>query len=73
MDYTDKKFTLDDNNTYIVVEQVDFENNTYLYIVNSMDEDDTKFVQIKDDDILDINPNLFNNKIFTLFVEKFSK
>lgn len=73
MDYTDKKFTLDDNNTYIVVEQVDFENNTYLYIVNSMDEDDTKFVQIKDDEILDINPNLFNNKIFPLFVEKFSK
>lgn len=73
MDYTDKKFTLDDNNTYIVVEQVDFENNTYLYIVNSMDEDDTKFVQIKDDKILDINPNLFNNKIFPLFVEKFSK
>jgi hypothetical protein len=73
MDYTDKKFTLDDNNTYIVVEQVDFDNNTYLYIVNSMDEDDTKFVQIKDDEILDINPNLFNNKIFPLFVEKFSK
>ena len=32
MDYTNKQYTLDDGNTYIVIEQVEFNNHSYLYI-----------------------------------------
>lgn len=71
MDYTNKKFTLYDNKTYIVIEQVDFNSNTYLYIVNSIDEEDSKFVEIKNDELLDIEPVLFNEKILPLFLKKF--
>lgn len=72
MDYTNQKFTLDNGNTYIVVEQVDFENKTYLFIVNNVDEKDTIFVEIKDDSILEIESNYFEEKIFPLFLEKFN-
>lgn len=73
MDYTNKTLTLNDGIDYIVVEQVDFEDKTYLYIVNSEDEDDTSFIQINGGNILDINPELFKEKIFPLFKEKFEK
>lgn len=73
MDYTNKTLTLNDGIDYIVVEQVDFEDKTYLYIVNSEDEDDTRFIQINGGNILDINPELFREKIFPLFKEKFEK
>ena len=73
MDYTNKTLTLNDGIDYIVVEQVDFEDKTYLYIVNSEDEDDNSFIQINGGNILDINPELFREKIFPLFKEKFEK
>ena len=73
MDYTHKKFTLEDGKIYIVIEQVDYEDNTYLYIVNRHDEDDSKFVQIKNDELLDIDPDLLESKLFPLFVEKIIK
>lgn len=73
MDYTDKKFTLDDGSEQIVIEQVDFNRHTYLYIANLADEDDTRFVEIKDDMILNINPILFSAVIFPRFIKKFQE
>lgn len=71
MDYTNKKFTLDDGKTYLVIEQVDYDNHTYLYITNSDDDKDTKFIEVKDDSILPIDPELFESKIFSMFMDKF--
>ncbi len=71
MDYTDKKFTMEDGKTYIVVEQVDYDNKVYLYISNNDDENDTKYVEIKDGHLLNIDPELFDKIIFSLFMEKF--
>ena len=68
MDYTNKKLILDDGKTYIVIEQVDFANHSYLYIANREDEDDTSFVEIKDDQILNINPGA--NKAAILQVKR---
>lgn len=73
MDYTNKKFVLEDNKTYIVIEQVDYEDNIYLYIVNKDDEDDSRFVQIKNDELLDIDPELLKDRIFPLFIDKIIK
>lgn len=70
MNYTNKKFTMEDGKIYIVIEQVDYEDNIYLYIVNREDENDSRFVQIKNDELSDIDIELFKEKIFPLFVEK---
>lgn len=71
MDYTNKKITLNDNKTYLVIEQVNYDNNIYLYIVNKDDGLDTKYIEIKDDRILPIDSNLFDTTIFPLFMDKF--
>jgi len=73
MDYTNKKITLDDGSEQIVIEQVDFNRHTYLYIANLANEDDTRFVEIKDDMILNINPILFSAVIFPRFIKKFQE
>ena len=73
MDYTNKEFTLDDGNTYVVIEQVDVYGHTYLYIANSANEEDTKYVEIKDNEIVDINPVIFDNDVLPLFLDKFDK
>ncbi len=70
MNYTNKKFTMEDGKIYVVIEQVDYEDNIYLYIVNREDENDSRFVQIKNDELSDIDIELFKEKIFPLFVEK---
>ena len=71
MDYINKKFVLDNGKSYLVIEQVNYEDNIYLYIANPDNEDDTKFVEIKDGNLLPIDSNLFDEKIFPLFMEKF--
>lgn len=70
MNYANKKFTMEDGKIYVVIEQVDYEDNIYLYIVNREDENDSRFVQIKNDELSDIDIELFKEKIFPLFVEK---
>lgn len=69
----DKKLTLDDGKTYLVIEQVNLDNHTYLYIANNEDNTDTKFIEIKDDDIFTIEPKLFAEKVLPLFLEKLNK
>ena len=73
MDYTNKKITFDDGKSYVVIEQVNLDESIYLYIANIDDEDDTSFIEIKGNDILRIDPELFNDKVFPLFKEKLKK
>ena len=73
MDYTNKKFTLEGGKTYLVVEQVNYEDGIYLYIMNKEDENDTRFVEVKDERLIPINPSLFETTLFPLFMEKFNK
>lgn len=73
MDYINKKITLENGKSYLVIEQVDYEGGIYLYIANPEDEEDTRFIEIKDSKILPIDSDLFNKKIFPLFLEKIKK
>lgn len=73
MDYTDKKFTLANGKIYIVIEQVDYNDKTYLYIVNREDEEDNKFVEIINDTLSSIDPDLFKDKLLPIFIEKLKK
>lgn len=73
MDCVNKKFTLDDGKNYLVIEQVNYGDNIYLYMANLENEMDTRFVEIKDDSVIPIEPSLFDKEIFPLFLEKFKK
>lgn len=73
MDYINKKITLENGKSYLVIEQVNYEGGIYLYIANPEDEEDTRFIEIKDSKILPIDSDLFNKKIFPLFLEKIKK
>jgi hypothetical protein len=73
MDYNNKKISLDDGKTYIVIEQVNIDENVYLYIANSENEEDTSFIEIRGNEILSIDPDIFNEKVFPLFKEKLMK
>lgn len=73
MDYINKKITLESNKDYLVVEQVNYDNNIYLFVVNPLNEDDTKFIKIKDNNLVPIDPNLFDQYIFPLFMDKLKK
>ena len=73
MDYTDKIITMDNGKKYIVIEQVNYDLKTYLYLVNRADEKDAMFVEISNGQILKINSELFEKTIVPLFVEKFQK
>ena len=73
MDYTNKVFDLDNGKSYLVIEQVDYDNKIYLYIVNSNNESDTKFVELIDGNLIPIESTLFDNTIFPLFMDKLKK
>lgn len=70
MRYDDKVITMENGDKYIVIYQVDYESNTYLYLVNRDRNADTMFVQIKDNRVSDIDPKLFKEKIFPLFINE---
>jgi hypothetical protein len=71
MNYNDKSLTINGKN-YIVIEQVDYDNHTYLFLLNDNDELDSMFCEVNGKDVLMIEPELFKNKIFPLFIKKFT-
>ncbi len=71
MDYTDKAFTMGDGTRLLVVEQVDYEDRTYLLVVNSNDEQDLRFVELCGEYLNEIDPLKFRTEIWPLFVKKF--
>lgn len=71
MDFTDKAFTMGDGTRLLVVEQVDYEDRTYLLVVNSNDEQDLRFVELCGEYLNEIDPLKFRTEIWPLFVKKF--
>ena len=68
MRYNDKVITMENGDKYIVIYQIDYEGNTYLYLVNRDKNADTMFVQIRNNKVSYIEPKLFKEKIFPLFI-----
>lgn len=75
MDFNNKKFVLNDDKEYEVIEFVEFDNRSYLYLVNVDSEEDSCFKEFVDSNgefiLDDIDPDLFENNIFPLFIDKF--
>ena len=70
MNYIDNVITINDDKEYIVVKQVELEGKIYLYIVNNKDDKDSRFVEVDNKEIRNIDPTLFQEKLLPLFLEK---
>ena len=70
MDYIDNVITINDDKEYIVVKQVKLEDKIYLYIVNNKDDKDSRFVEVDNKEIRNIDPTLFQEKLLPLFLDK---
>ena len=73
MKYDDKVIVMDNDKKYIVIEQVEYDEHIYLYLVNRENDKDSKFVEIRDNQVFNIEPELFKEKIFPLFNEAIAK
>jgi hypothetical protein len=68
-------FKLDNENSYELIENVVYNNQVYVYLVNIEDELDSIFKKlIKNEDgyaLDDIEPGLFKDVLLPLFIKKF--
>lgn len=67
MNYDDKTITMSNGKKYLTIEQVNYKNKIYLYLVNSEDDSDSVFVEIENDKLSQIDPILFEKEILPLF------
>lgn len=74
MNFTDKTI-LNEDNRYVVIEEVDFDGKKYVFISNPQDKNDSRFVEVEEVDgnviMHPIDPSLFKENILPLFIEKF--
>ena len=76
MNLDNKVFTIE-NKKYLVIETVVFDNKNYVFLVNRENELDSMFREILNEDgnmiVKNIDPAIFNNKIYPMFLEKFQE
>lgn len=73
MDINNKVLTIDDKK-YLVIETVEFEDKQYVYLLNKNDALDSMFREFFFEEnygLKKIDPKLFEEKIYPLFIEKF--
>ena len=76
MDLNNKAITMKNGKEYLVIYQVNFEGNPYVYLVNEEDEKDAMFRKVVLGDQMqleEIDSDLFEEEIYPLFAEKFMK
>jgi hypothetical protein len=75
MDLNDKVFVIKDKE-YLVITSVNYNNRTYVYLVNKMDERDAMFREVVNENnecfLQEIDKDLFNERIFSLFIKEFN-
>lgn len=62
--------TLDDNQKYVVVSKVFYENKNYYYIIGKDNFKNIKFLYEDDNELVEINNKDLLNKLLPLFYEK---
>lgn len=76
MNLTDKKFIMDNGQEYLTIETLEYDGKSYAYIVNKANPIDSLYVQVIFDGqmkVQTIDPDLFKEKIYPLFLDKFGK
>ena len=61
--------TLEDNNEYVVVSKVTYDDANYLYIVDLNDVKNIKFVKENNDEVLEISDKDLISELIPLFIE----
>ncbi len=76
MDLNNKAITMKNGKEYLVIEQVNFEGNTYIYLVNEDDHKDAMFRKVvpgENIELEEIDSDLFEEEIYPLFAEKLAE
>ncbi len=61
--------TLDDNNEYVVISKITFDQKNYYYLLNRSNNNDPKFCYEDRDELVEVNDKSLITKILPLFVE----
>lgn len=61
--------TLDDNNEYVVISKINYNNKNYYYLLNKNNNDIPKFCYEDNDELVEINDRDLIAKLLPLFVE----
>lgn len=61
--------TLDDNNEYVVVSKITYEDKIYYYLVDKNDNANLKFCYEKEDNLVELNDKVLVTKLLPLFLE----
>ena len=76
MDLSNKAITMKNGKEYLIIEQVNFEGNAYVYLVNENDYKDAMFRKVipgENMQLEKIDSDLFEEVIYPLFAEKFAE
>lgn len=65
--------TLDDDNEYVVVSKVNYDNKDYFYLLDKNDATNVKFCYYDNDELVEINNSDLIVKLLPLFVETSKK
>lgn len=65
--------TLDDDNEYVVVSKINYENKTYYYLVDNKSDGNLKFCYQDNDELVELNDKVLTTKLLPLFLEAAQK
>ncbi len=65
--------TLSDNNEYVVVSKIDYENKTYYYLVDNNNHNNLKFCYLDNDELVEIENKGLTTKLLPIFLEAAKK
>ena len=61
--------TLDDNNEYVVISKINYDNKNYYYLLDKNNTGNPKFCYEDNDELVEINDRDLTAKLLPLFVE----
>ena len=65
--------TLDDNNEYVVISKIYYENKNYYYLLDKNNEENVKFCYEDNEELVEIDDKELTTKLLPLFVETAQK
>ena len=65
--------TLSDNNDYIVISKVDYNNKTYYYLLDKNDSGNILFCYLENDELVEVVDKELNTKLLPLFLKEAEK
>ncbi len=65
--------TLDDNNEYVVISKINYDNKNYYYLLDKNSNDNPKFCYEDNDELVETDDKDLTTKLLPLFVEAAKK